>query len=107
MSIFFLKRLKKRNNYDDLKTLPTTWNVTWAYDNYYNNGNFTHCSSCGKLIRIKSKIGRPIEYCDECVKKMNYYQKLDYKEIKCCDCGKIIKVKGNVKNKISELQLFY
>ena len=41
MNIFFLKRLKKRNNYDDLKTLPTTWDVTWAYDNYYNN---TTCS---------------------------------------------------------------
>ena len=41
MNIFFLKRLKKRNNYDALKTLPTTWDVTWAYDNYYNN---TTCS---------------------------------------------------------------
>ena len=36
MSIFFLKRLKKRNNYNSLKTLPTTWDVTWTGDNYYN-----------------------------------------------------------------------
>ena len=36
MNIFFLKRLKKRNNYDDLKTLPTTWDVTSIGDNYYN-----------------------------------------------------------------------
>lgn len=36
MSIFFLKRLKKRNNYNDLKTLPTTWDVTWVNDSYYN-----------------------------------------------------------------------
>ena len=36
MSIFFLKRLKKRNNNVNLKSLPTTWDVTWDSDIYYN-----------------------------------------------------------------------
>ena len=36
MSIFFLKRLKKRNNNVNLKSLPTTWDVSWANDKYYN-----------------------------------------------------------------------
>ncbi len=44
MSIFFLKRLKKRNNYDDF----TTPIVTWFPDSYYN---IKMCSPCiGKYI---------------------------------------------------------
>lgn len=36
MSIFFLKRFKKRNNNANLKPFHTTWDITWAYDSYYN-----------------------------------------------------------------------
>lgn len=45
----------------------------------YLKPNYKQCTNCGKLIKIKSKGGRPNEYCDECAKEKQLESDRNYR----------------------------
>lgn len=73
--------------------------LAYVYLNWKNNGGYTRCKQCGKLIKQKKtreQSGKSmkrekveiIQYCEDCAKD----RLLGIKTINCVDCGKEVKV---------------
>lgn len=64
-----LKEVKQEDDEEVIKVyqMQNLGNLFLAYI----RPNYKQCERCGKLVKIKSKEGRPSKYCSGCVKKMN------------------------------------